>query len=186
MFRIGHNNYSKYLPIRTCLCVYIYYIFIQFKDMQPWGQRYICNPTTHNATCLHVHDYGSWVVHVLTGSPAVSSVGDPSNFSCRAVASTGTLSRKEIQKQQSIEVKVPIATAWVISSWCKNEKSSIHYVWVSLFGAKASCTSDLARWIQMLGILRMGSSMCTRRCTSPLSLWRSIILCLHIYVHVHA
>lgn len=44
-------------------------------------------------------------------------------------------------------------------------------MWVSLLGAKALWTSALARWMQMLGIRRMGSSMCTKRCTSPVLLY---------------
>ena len=42
------------------------------------------------------------------------------------------------------------------------------HMWFSLFGAKELWIS-LARWMQMLGIFRMGWSMCTNLCTNPVS-----------------
>ena len=60
----------------------------------------------------------------LTGCPCGKEAGAPSSFCCRAVARTGTL-RKLLRKSSLMLFE--------------------HYVWVSLLGAKALCTSALAR-----------------------------------------
>jgi len=64
---------------------------------------------------------------------------------------------------QSLGILAEVASS---CSWAT--VASIGTIWLSLFGANEVWMS-LARWMQMLGIFRMGRSMCTNLCTKPFS-----------------